>query len=224
MAIGMKISRRDGTFFASPDFTPLMLVQVQDVNVQSEIGQPVIGTNVPNGKQCFMFARARDDASAGIYAYVRNGGNGYKEIVVNAALSNISGAGYTVFRFYLFSNFIPWRPRWGVFFFSPTTGEMIYSGNMLPLQVMNWNYLSPAPSGYPCAVIPSLHDFTVEPMQEREYLWTEDVFHGGTNGLDIVPVTVRIVSGVDDSAAVRANCLYIDTRLYDAYYRISLNV
>ncbi|UCS82857.1 hypothetical protein vBYenSP400_67 [Yersinia phage vB_YenS_P400] len=214
MAYTMEITRDDGIVFASPEFTPSVLIQVMDVTAnytQDSAAEYYFQTNIPNGISCLVFHRNLDGA---ILYFIEQGSSGYWTIHV------IRGTAALVhrLRFYVFANSVTNIPDWGIFFYN-TSGQIIYHGLCLPLDIKFWDRSainSPSPTSVPCAVIGGyshlisgggialLHAFTANNS-------------GPTTGV------FQQVGSTNDIGFARV-CGYIETQKYDQYYKQSLGI
>lgn len=72
---GIEIWRQDGSFFASPDYTPMVLCHVIDfsINVANWHGVAV-ATNIPAGMNALVFYRAMANAAPGLPLYLSENG------------------------------------------------------------------------------------------------------------------------------------------------------
>ncbi|HDW8048444.1 TPA: hypothetical protein RM798_004260, partial [Yersinia enterocolitica] len=131
---GMQITRDDGVIFASPEFTPTVLVQVMDrtADYTGDVSaQHYYETIVPNTKKCFIFHKilstgSQQGASGGVLHYAEQGPNGFWRVHTTAGTA---GLAHTI-RFYVFSEFVANIPEWGIYFYKD--GQLVYTGNCLP--------------------------------------------------------------------------------------------
>lgn len=213
---------KNGKLWASPDYTPLVLVQLIDKLNMVPGSNYTVQTTVPNGRQNVIFGRTSQSNTA-VSFYIQEGKSGYQEIVINFVKAS-SGIATVGIRFYVFSNYVAWTPGWGFFLYR--NGVMVYSGNCLPLQM---KYL-PANSGnpgVPCGTQSGYADAASNPMPGQGggatltilLLWAgspdgviatpyEEIQHLGNTPL-VLPVPSK-------------GCLYIETDIYDRYHKISL--
>lgn len=221
MAYGMQIYRSDGRLFASPDFTPYVLVYVKDQAYPAggTSGQLTYQTTVPNAKNAVLFVRAINTDS-GIDCQLVNGSSGYKNIVVYAMLV---GNTATTFRFYIFSNYVAYVPPYGIAFYRD--GAMVYCGNCLPLQLHSFEIPNSDPNPTVSkACIPALSAVDSNPLPGTNDE-TITILSGwcGTPSYGASSVPYEDIEG---SIAIAGNisrtCLYIETPVYDQYYKQSL--
>ncbi|MDA5496962.1 hypothetical protein [Yersinia aleksiciae] len=227
---GMQITRDDGVIFASPEFTPTVLVQVMDRNAdytQDVSAQHYFDTIVPNYKKCFVFHKvissgSQQGVSGGVLHYAEQGPSGYWRI---HTIGGTAGLVHTL-RFYVFSEFVSYIPEWGIYFFK--NNQMVYAGNCLPLDIKFWEKpqaTTPAPT-MPCAVISSIAEQRSQgipgtnPPTVLVFLMC---FIGYSGGI-ATPVYRQISTGAGAGGpdGFSKGCPYIETALYDQYYKASL--
>ncbi|HFE9025683.1 TPA: hypothetical protein ACGATF_004405 [Yersinia enterocolitica] len=227
---GMQITRDDGVIFASPEFTPTVLVQVMDrtADYTGDVSaQHYYETIVPNTKKCFIFHKilstgSQQGASGGVLHYAEQGPNGFWRVHTTAGTA---GLAHTI-RFYVFSEFVANIPEWGIYFYKD--GQLVYTGNCLPLDIKFWErpqLTTPAPT-MPCATICSVARQLTQgilgtnPPTALIFLFC---FTGFSSGI-ITPVFRQISQSAGGGSAdgFSKGCAYIETSLYDQYYKASL--
>ena len=225
---GMQIYRSDGRWFTSPEYTPLVLVQVSDVTLPfSQSGTTIINTNVPNGSLCMMFSRLLD-VDAGFNCYIADGPAGYKQITVLLYMTSNRPNGSTspfTARFYVFSDFVAYAPDYGIFFYR--NGKMVYCGNCLPLQIKTFT----EPATDPDINVKKAVQFGFEGLigsggapgtPIANYLilgWSSTAYNG------VVAAPYQSISNPSStilSSPPSLTAIYIETALYDQYFAASL--
>ncbi|QKJ87397.1 hypothetical protein PMPD1_2455 [Paramixta manurensis] len=225
-AYGMELRRDDGSWFASPDYTPLNLVQVIDQSFPRNNAVNInVQTNVPNAQQCLVFVRSVTQTGCCIYK-VNNGANGFKVINLTSTYGSSQFSSIS-FRFYVFSDFVAFAPNYGIFFYR--NGKMIYCGNCLPLQI-KWYAANATNPGKSAAVMPGYATLNANAGPPGP---------GGGATLILLMGWVGQSNGISQSVYLEVNrnsntpiitppnakgVLYIETALYDQYYRQSLGL
>ncbi len=225
---GMAIQRADGRWFASPEFTPYVLVSVIDQAIP--VGQSSTGlnvqTSVPNGNKALLFHRMVDK-KAGIYCQLINGANGFKVINIPAYMSDASAGttGTFTIRFYIFSNYVAYSPRYGIAFYR--NNVMVYCGNCLPLQLKFFTTPNNDPTpNVAKAVMFAFTGLTSNPIPGSSATLTVVSGWGTLPGGAALgaPYQSYSGSGGPSTAKPTLTCLYVETALYDTYYRQSLGL
>lgn len=221
MAYGMQIEK-DGRLWASPQFTPLNLVQVLDrsYNQRQNTGtlNIQIQTNVPAGRRFMFFVRSGRVTTCLLANSFTQGGMHYIRIY-NMADAGSGAPDIINFRFYIFSDFVAYYPKYGISFHRD--GRMVYCGNCLPL-VPKFSTLNP-PINIPVAVVPSFEG--IEPIisgQPPTVISSLIMgYTGSSAGIRIAPYNTNGGSSFDSSLNGRGT-LYIETTIIDQYYVASL--
>lgn len=226
---GMEIKRSDGRWFASPEFTPYVLVSVIDQAIA--VGQSSSGlniqTSVPNAENALLFHRMVDK-KAGIACQLINGTNGNKVINVSAYLSDASAGttGTFTIRFYVFASYVAYTPRYGIAFFR--NNKMVYCGNCLPLQLKLFTSpkTDPSPS-VAKAVMFAFTGLTSNPIPGQTSGTITVISGWGTlPGGQALSTPYQSYSGgaAPTTSKPTLTCVYIETGFYDSYYRQSLGL
>lgn len=212
---------KNGKLWASPDYTPLVLVQLIDQLNMIPGSQYTVQTNVPNGRQNVVFGRTTQ-ANVAVSFYTQDGDAGYQKIVINFVKAS-NGIPTVGIRFYIFSNFVAWTPGWGFFLYR--NGAMVYSGNCLPLQMKYMPVNSPNPA-IPCGTQAGYADAVSNaiPGQSNATLTVLMLWAGSPDGIFATPY--QEIERVGNTPVVlpvpSKGCLYIETTLYDRYHKFSL--
>lgn len=225
MAYGMRITK-DGRLWASPQFTPMNLVQVFDrsYNQRQNTGtlNIQIATNVPEGRRFLFFVRSGRATTCLLANSFVQGGMHYIRIYNMA--DNGSGAPDVIsFRFYIFSDFVAYTPKYGISFHRE--GRMVYCGNCLPLvpKFATRSSSGDVPVNVPAAVVPSFEGIEpiisgVPPTVISSLIMG---YAGSNSGIVIAPYNPNGGSSFDSGVSGRGT-LYIETALIDQYYVASL--
>lgn len=223
MTFGMQITRDDGRIFASPEFTPSVLVQVMDVTAdytQDVSAVWYFQTIVPNSSLCLVFHKNKDGA---VLYYTEVGPSGYWQI------KTVGGSAGIVhrLRFYIFSNFVVNIPEWGVYFYKDN--KIVYHGSCLPLDIKFWDIpqlTTPSPTTVPCAAMGGFARQLSQPLVGSNPP-VITVFYFCFTANDSGPVTgifrtYTSSSGSGGPDGFAKGCAYIETAIYDQYYKASL--
>lgn len=228
MSYGMQIMK-DGRLWASPDYTPLVLVQVIDHDFYVESGSNkdigyIVQTVVPASRQFLFFARVGYVGQAIYCSQTTN--NGVNSIIVSRVGNNVIGTpGKVSVRFYIFSDYVQYAPEHGIFFYRE--GRMVYCGNCLPLELKWFQYRSDQVGlpKVPVAVVPSFsgsEQTPNPPNSSGQLLYIAKAWSGTESGLG-EGVYLDIWSSVM-AAGYLDGCLYIETTKYDRFYKSSLGI
>lgn len=207
----------------APDFLPFNLTQVLDIGP----GAGEIATNVPLNKEIIAFHRGTDTSFNSldrmIYEYVS--GNG----VYNIRVTNNPIGG----RIYVFSNMLVNIPTSG--FYMYRDGQMVWHSNCLPLNIKripNGRLDSDQPMACPSSVTANIK-IQVDPQYPVGYDNRQCNSAGYSQGrwrVDIGDTFYsRFVNDEQTFRAIRPWAVggypaYIETSIYDQYYKAALGV
>ncbi|MBG6248810.1 MULTISPECIES: hypothetical protein [Symbiopectobacterium] len=123
MSWGATITRQDGSIWLSPEFTPMNFM---GKGVISAVGSSFV-TQIPQQKTAMFFIRQSSDSYAACQQVTVNG---YHTLRLNSAYP--TALPVTV---YCFANMVlPPSNNYGLYFYG-TSGELVYSLDMLPLDM-----------------------------------------------------------------------------------------
>ena len=221
MAYGCEILRSDGTYWLTPDQTPLNMVKREDVSYKSTSNIVYYNTGVATNRPCVAFCRitntTADDQNAAGYLIQRSGTWQYQ---LNGIQGNIT------IRWYVFSNYVMTPAPYDISYYN-AAGVATWNGSSRPLQVYRLTVSNNATIsqgnilnvGEPCAIIPTFSATNVEgllPGVPPVYLIATYCYKAVGNTLK-----VDLSKMVDDSNGEGfvpynvGTCFYIKTKLYD---------
>lgn len=205
----MEIWDSDGNFFASPDFTPMILNQIISSEMNNRNQQYRIKTNIESGKKLLVFYKSY---SGRAITYYTNHDDGYYSIVVDISDNNGS------YKFYVFADKVPFVYDYGIYFY--LNNEIIYTDSCIPLSVkyVTPNSISSLDQSKSYAVTPS---YTRYDQLSNDYancygMWAGEIGAG-------VAYAKRAYAN-DLLDASYAGSLCINTEIYDRNYKYSLGL
>ncbi|MBT9425838.1 hypothetical protein KI694_09880 [Enterobacter oligotrophicus] len=219
MSFGYQLMK-NGKLVMAPDFLPYCLNQVIDV---APAEGKVVRTSIPNGKPCVVFFRATSYvANASLYFIQRQGSAGYWELEFHYGMAFVDA------RVYIFSDTLPNIPDIGFFLYR--NGSIVWHGNCLPLSVRPYSDLGgETVFSYPLAVPSCVCNFTsVGNTVEHWDRWF--VFMAGPTSSGQYNVGRALFSQFNASGPPTTSGFdipmnsYIETSVYDTYYKQSLGI
>ena len=220
----LEIRNDAGEFFVSPDFTPLVLTQVIDSGNIAHTATPgrVFMTNVPASRKCVIFCKQNYDLVSCLFEVIDSGG--YKAIRLHGSAGS-TGYNNLNCRFYVFSDFVAWSPDYGIYIYRNKT--MVYSGNCLPLTVKYYTRNNNI-TGKACAAIggfAKVELYGIPGSNPPQVTYSLFCYAGYSGGLRELPYNVG-TAGTANPPAFKptAGCIYVETEIYDQYYRQSLGL
>ncbi|MCU5775240.1 hypothetical protein [Winslowiella arboricola] len=216
----VEIRNAFGRFFASPDYTPLVLAQVIDTGniAHSPTGGAVFNTTIPAGNKCVAFCKINDSVASCLFEVFNNGG--VKAIRIKAS----TGGSYLNCRFYVFADYLTYIPDYGIFIYN-SAGRIVYTGNCLPLNIKYYTRGS-AESGVPSASVGGFSHMTSSgiPGQQGEFIYAVLSYVGYSGGVRSIPYYVNTGTSSLPDFGSTPGCSYIETAIYDQYYKQSLGL
>lgn len=133
MAFGCEILRSDGTYWLTPDQTPLNMVRRDDVSYpNSPDNIRYYDTGVPTSRPCCIFMRVISGASVNGSSQNTAGfqiqRNGTWQFQMNGVQGNIN------VRWYVFSNYVAMTQPYDIAYYN-AAGEQTWNGSSRPLQM-----------------------------------------------------------------------------------------
>ncbi|MBN3207153.1 MULTISPECIES: hypothetical protein [Pectobacterium] len=222
---GVWYYRNYGKVLQSPLFTPMILFGVKDldgyIREEQTPSPKSINTNVPADKKCTVFYRctATDSTWRKQFSLYR--------------LQVIDGFWHVVFqsrpvpiRLYIFANIESPIPEYGIYFYRD--GEIFYHQNCLPLSVKISNRFTASPVRVKAAVLPCVLE-TEQPDQwiVQVILGAGYYYFGTTDGYQWgIKEELYDVDKLGFQPQFRPGRIttyaYIETAIYDQYYKQSL--
>lgn len=212
-----------GKFKIAPNFTPMNLCQVVDL---TPTALQVLRTNVPYGQPIVAFHRAMGGTEYNhvFFWYVNSGG--YWGIRFR---DSSIGTPMRATRVYVFSNVLVNAPQYGFFLYEPGGTNMVWHSNCLPLRMtVGSRDNSPVPLAITGGVsvvrsMPLDPGYPNGPGVTQSNCYSACQNSNGTwkaDGGDLF-LTRQYNSGSAGGSGISPPA-YIETNIYDAYYRQSL--
>ncbi|AHF77885.1 Phage-like protein [Sodalis praecaptivus] len=220
---GMEIWRQDGSFFASPQYTPMVLVKVIDLTVTAQTGgiTQSYATGIPSSQRAILFIKATSDNKVGALTSLEINNS---EWVANVILDNSTPSGTYGFRLYVFGNYVPNPSGWGIAFYD-ASGKCIYTGTSLPLQIKRVDNINGL-SGFSAAAYSGFSYAVNQPTSPGDPNIGVTIFYNWMGASDgIAPVVYFVAQyngGAPDLPVSMTKSLYIETQFYDDNYQFSL--
>lgn len=216
--VGFQLYNSDGTVKIAPNYTPISLAQIIDVTPTK--GQ-IITTNVTQGRRFIAFHRATSSAMSKV---LLQQGTSNGKVSLNVLFAD----GTTPIRLYIFSDELVNQPVGG--FFMYWNDKVVWHSNCLPLNIIS-STAAQVTSSNPIACIsciganlnpaptPSNHDSiflaTAAGTLNSQYTCQKSGWEYVHN---------FNVSGPAPSGWTIPNLGYIDTSVYDQYYKQALGL
>lgn len=223
MAFGGEILRSDGSYWLTPDQTPLNLVSRQDQYLAYNTGIVYYNTGVSSSRPCCVFMRVLSSTPSGSNSQRNTAGyliqrNGTWQYQLNGIQGNLN------VRWYVFSNYVAITQPYDIAYYN-AAGVQTWNGSSRPLQVFRRNVTKAQAlsggtlidEGQPLAVTPMFSGDQVEGLLPG----VPEIYLNGTycykaQGNQIMSDLVDVV----ESTAGPANFyigtfFYIRTTLYD---------
>ena len=207
---------KNGRLAMAPDFLPLCLVQVIDVQPGEGLE---IQTVVPSNKKFISYYRGRSYVENGTVYYDTVASNGYWK------LKFYYGMAYLPVRVYIFSDFLVNIPDWGFFIYN--NRQIVWHSNCLPLKILDYSKIPGTVLSYPVACPGGIAQFTSVGNNtehwDRWFVWAAGVNQSGTYSIGAALFSQFNASGppVPGSYSLPLTT-YIETAVYDQYYRQAL--
>lgn len=221
MAYGGQILRSDGTYWLTPDQTPLNMVKRQDVNYANTSGIVYYDTGVATSRPCCVFQRITsgdgDSRNFGGYLIQRNGTWQFQ-------MNGVQGP-ITV-RWYVFSNYVVAPTAYDIAYYN-ASGTAVWNGSSRPLQlyrttVSRSNSVSGGytvlNAGQTVAIMPSFSGSAIEggtPGPNPEYFIGTYCYKAVGNLIKLDLASMNITTDGTYVPFYIGVCFYIRTALYD---------
>ncbi len=220
MAFGGQILRSDGTYWLTPDQTPLNMVKRQDVTYTSNGNVQYYDTGVATSRPCACFMRINTNVAGAIqcgYLIQRNGTWQYQ----------LNGTTACSVRWYVFSNYVVAPTAYDIAYYN-ASGVAVWNGSSRPLQVFRATVTEAnsvadgtviLDAGQPVAVTPFFSGSAVVlyiPGTPEYYMFGYYGFKAVGNQIKIdLHSTQEGGSGAGFVGYYISTCFYIRTTLYD---------
>lgn len=222
MAYGGQILRSDGTYWLTPDQTPLNMVKRQDVSYTANSNVQYYDTGVATSRPCCVFSRLTtgdlNGRNFGGYLIQRNG---TWQFQLNGTQGPIT------VRWYVFSNYVVAPTAYDIAYYN-ASGTAVWNGSSRPLQLYRATVTknNSVAAGYTVlnagqtiAIMPSFSGSAVEgmiPGTPPQYFIASYCYKAVGNLIKI-DLASMITSSTGDSYVpfYIGVCFYIRTALYD---------
>jgi hypothetical protein len=220
MAFGGQILRSNGTYWLSPDYTPLNMVKRTDVSYTATGNVQYYDTGVATSRPCIVFLKINtngDGANCGGYLIQRNGTWQYQ---INGTPTAIS------VRWYVFSNYVSTPQAYDIAYYNASS-VATWNGSSRPLQVFQATASKTIATsggtvvnvGESCAVTPHYSGDAVNlyiPGTPEYYLIGEYLYKANGNIISVdLNDNIESSTGAEYTGFYVGSCFYIKTKLYD---------